>query len=75
MTETNTPTTVLREEHQVILKVLDALEQVLNKGSAVCAQNAPADRAADIVNSTGVQGGFVVHLGCGDGQLTAAELR
>ncbi len=39
MADPNTPTTVLREEHQLILKVLDALEQVLNKGSAVSAQN------------------------------------
>ncbi len=39
MAETNTPTTVLREEHQVILNVLDALEQVLDRGSAVSAQN------------------------------------
>ncbi len=39
MAETNTPTTVLREEHQVILKVLDALERVLAKGSAVGTQN------------------------------------
>ncbi len=39
MAETNTPTTVLREEHQVILKVLDALEQLLNKGSAVGSQD------------------------------------
>ena len=30
------------------------------------------DRAADILKTTGVQGGLVVHLGCGDGKLTAA---
>ena len=39
MAETDTPTTVLREEHLVILKVLDALERVLNKGSALSTQN------------------------------------
>ena len=39
MAETNPPTTVLREEHQVILKVLDSLEQVLDRSSAANAQN------------------------------------
>ena len=31
-----------------------------------------ADQAQDILDATGVQGGLVVHLGCGDGTLTAA---
>ena len=30
------------------------------------------NRAAKIVAATGVQGGLIVHLGCGDGRLTAA---
>jgi hemerythrin-like domain-containing protein len=34
MSDSRTPTGVLREEHQLILKVLDVLEQVLGKGSA-----------------------------------------
>ncbi|MCB1063270.1 MAG: PQQ-binding-like beta-propeller repeat protein, partial [Verrucomicrobiae bacterium] len=33
---------------------------------------APADEAADILKATGITGGFVVHLGSGDGTLTAA---
>ena len=33
---------------------------------------AAADPAADILNETGVTGGLVVHIGCGDGTLTAA---
>jgi outer membrane protein assembly factor BamB len=39
------------------------------------AGNALADSAAaaqDILKATGVRGGLVVHLGCGDGRLTAA---
>jgi outer membrane protein assembly factor BamB len=28
--------------------------------------------AAEIIDATGVKGGLIVHLGCGDGQLTAA---
>ncbi|MFO8013930.1 MAG: PQQ-binding-like beta-propeller repeat protein [Phycisphaerae bacterium] len=33
---------------------------------------APEKEAADILEATGVGGGLVVHLGCGDGRLTAA---
>jgi outer membrane protein assembly factor BamB len=33
---------------------------------------APGPLAAEILKATGVQGGFVVHVGCGDAQLTAA---
>ena len=33
---------------------------------------AGAETAEDILNATGVRGGLVVHLGCGDGKLTAA---
>ncbi len=31
-----------------------------------------ADTATDILDAAGVKGGLVVHLGCGDGRLTAA---
>ena len=31
-----------------------------------------AKRAQQILEETGVAGGLVIHLGCGDGQLTAA---
>ncbi|MBC8874848.1 MAG: class I SAM-dependent methyltransferase, partial [Planctomycetes bacterium] len=31
-----------------------------------------ADDGAAIIQQSGVQGGFVVHLGCGDGSLTAS---
>ena len=33
---------------------------------------APEDQARQILAAAGVQGGLVVHLGCGDGRLTAA---
>ncbi len=33
---------------------------------------APEKEAADILEATGVGGGLVVHVGCGDGRLTAA---
>ncbi len=36
------------------------------------AQAATADEAKQILDATGVKGGLVVHLDCGDGKLTAA---
>ena len=33
---------------------------------------APTTTATDILRATGVEGGVVVHLGCGEGKLTAA---
>ncbi len=36
------------------------------------ADAAPAGRAREILSATGVTGGLVVHVGCGDGRLTAA---
>jgi len=35
-------------------------------------QGRPSELARQILEATGVQGGVVVHLGCGDGRLTAA---
>jgi outer membrane protein assembly factor BamB len=34
--------------------------------------NQPRDESRAILATSGIQGGLVVHLGCGDGQLTAA---
>ena len=36
------------------------------------AHAAHADRAADILKTTEIKGGVIVHVGCGDGKLTAA---
>ena len=38
------------------------------------AARASQEAAPDILKATGVQGGLIVHVGCGDGKLTA-ELR
>ncbi len=51
-----------------IVSVLSALCVVVALASATHA----ATSAGDIFKATGVQGGMVVHLGCGDGKLTAA---
>ena len=41
-------------------------------GAAEANENDVMTRAKEILDITGVQGGIVVHLGCGDGKLTAA---
>ncbi len=40
--------------------------------SALGFARAETPSAKSILEATGVQGGFIVHLGCGDGELTAA---
>jgi len=39
---------------------------------ALAAAETPGHLARAVLEATGVQGGLIVHLGCGDGQLTAA---
>ena len=41
---------------------------------AVAAEGGQGEAAAarEILEATGVKGGLIVHLGCGDGKLTAA---
>lgn len=48
-----------------------AMSLILTTGAGVCGEDAAAT-AARIRAESGVSGGFVVHLGCGDGTLTAA---
>jgi outer membrane protein assembly factor BamB len=45
---------------------------VLLAGRVQANQSDPPRQAREILDLTGVQGGMVVHLGCGDGKLTAA---
>ena len=40
--------------------------------AAAYGADAAAPAAQEILKATGVRGGFIVHLGCGDGRLTAA---
>ncbi len=40
--------------------------------SGQAAENSLAEEAEQILTATGIQGGLVVHVGCGDGRLTAA---
>jgi outer membrane protein assembly factor BamB len=45
---------------------------LIGAGSALAAEDNPQQQASTILAATGTTGGLVVHLGCGDGQLTAA---
>jgi len=46
---------------------------LLGAGSWCAAAERPArDRAQDILRAAGIRGGLIVHLGCGNGRLTAA---
>ena len=40
--------------------------------AGLCGADAPARQAGRVLAATGVRGGLVVHVGCGDGKLTAA---
>lgn len=57
----------------VVLPTMTALAiiSVVVAADTAVGQDAAAS-AREILKSTGVEGGFVVHLGCGDGKLTAA---
>ena len=58
----------LSQEARARALALLVLSAVLCMGAA----EAGANRASAIVRESGVRGGLVVHLGCGDGTLTAA---
>ena len=45
---------------------------LIGVGTALAAEESPQQLARQILAATGTEGGLVVHVGCGDGQLTAA---
>ncbi len=49
-----------------------ALCLLIGTGPAFAAEQNPQQQARQILAATGTDGGLVVHVGCGDGQLTAA---
>ena len=48
------------------------LSTTLPQGADAAGQTQDRDLARKILSETGTKGGLVVHLGCGDGRLTAA---
>ena len=55
--------------------ILAALIVFLVAGAAPAGNADVTAQAQRIIDRTGIQGGIVVHLGCGDGKLTAALAR
>ena len=43
--------------------------------ASVTAARQAEQEAKDILEATGVKGGFIVHIGCGDGHLYCSRLR
>ncbi len=60
-----------RISRRIVLKTLILLA-VLSVAAWSIDAASPAQEAWNIIEQTGVQGGLVVHVGCGDGKLTAA---
>ena len=52
--------------------VLSVAVSVAAVAPVAWAADAPSRRAGQILETTGVRGGLIVHVGCGDGKLTAA---
>jgi outer membrane protein assembly factor BamB len=52
--------------------VLLVLAVILHLGCVEQDSSSELEQAQQILDASGVKGGFVVHLGCGDGKLTAA---
>ena len=54
------------------IAIMVCLTALAFSGRAANAQSARPRQARQILDTAGVEGGIVVHLGCGDGKLTAA---
>ncbi|HUU89866.1 MAG TPA: methyltransferase domain-containing protein, partial [Phycisphaerae bacterium] len=63
---------MVRERPQPGRAVAAVSLALLVLSGAEAAGATPADEAGKILDATGVKGGLIVHLGCGDGKLTAA---
>src|SRR5262245_41765978 len=66
---------MMRRTHTRLFAILAGWLPVLTvvlSASAIAQDAAPTQLAGQILDATGVQGGLIVHLGVGDGRLTAA---
>ena len=57
---------------RILLAALAVALAAATAGPAALAADAADATARQILTATGVQGGLIVHIGCGDGRLTAA---
>ena len=60
------------KELAVVLLVTCTLSVVMALRNESIGQPIDQQQARQILDDTGVKGGFIVHIGCGDGKLTAA---
>jgi outer membrane protein assembly factor BamB len=56
----------------ILLGLVVLLAAALAQEAAAAAKPKPEAQAAAILRAAGVRGGVIVHLGCGDGRMTAA---
>ena len=59
----------MKAEHRYIATLILSLFVLCASSPAF---TRPATQAEEILNATGIEGGLIVHINCGDGQLTAA---
>lgn len=63
---------VMKHRHVVTVSLLAVLSVFVFTASVYSGDSTEQVLARQIINATGVKGGLIVHLGCGDGKLTAA---
>ena len=61
-----------RLSRAVLLALILSLSVGVLQPTAIAADSSEAATAREILDASGVAGGLVVHVGCGDGKLTAA---
>jgi len=60
------------DKSQSLKKLICVLSIVCSLSAMKAEADSCSEKAEQILDKTGVEGGFVVHLGCGDGRLTEA---
>ena len=59
-------------ENRLVVLLFCTLEMLSTSCFALAGRLTPQEKAAMILQATGVKGGLIVHIGCTDGRLTAA---
>jgi len=62
----------MKKTNQIFMTFIFTLTFLGTASSAKAAQPTPQQLAGEILQTCNVKGGLVVHIGCGDGKLTAA---
>ncbi len=62
----------MKTKHRSFTKSVFILWALCTLSIATAQMGSPEQMAMRILKATGVKGGLIVHIGCGDGKLTAA---